>query len=370
MNFDRKFSILASMCLFLAVSCQRAIPGPFADGTGYLTIDVEDKPAFAVFNYIRDLTGKNIVYFSKEDWSICECHFFDVTIRLDRVKWTEALHLICHKNGFRYEILDGNVWKIYVHPEVVLKLEDAPVETIVDTISRIAEKNIVYGPETIQGRRTSVLWSGVPWEDALDDLARSMGLQVLSNKRENVFLVARPGYREKGQRNWKEFPSRRKLPVRRPGPRIDFDSSAGTFGSLLERILVKTGETLVMGDGALEFVDREIPGLFLRDVPCETVLELAVEKIGAKLDRLEDGGFRVHVDPEYTLSFESTTLRNAISAIERMGGFLVDVSRGVDLNLRITARLFDLPHVDALVAVGAAAGYTVRETTAGVFGIE
>jgi type IV pilus assembly protein PilQ len=158
-----------------------------------IDLDVEDKPLYAVVNYIRDLTGENIVLGKNKDGIPLEQDKnLRVTIKLEGAYWETALKLVCEKAGAKVELLDNNIWKVYQPPEVTLALENADVRVVVDTIARISGKNIVIGSDVGEGRRVTLRVSNLPWLKALKTVVESVGLTVVIDEDGLVYRIDDP----------------------------------------------------------------------------------------------------------------------------------------------------------------------------------
>ncbi len=158
-----------------------------------IDIDVEDKPLYAVVNFIRDATGENIVLGKNKDGIDLEKDKdLRVTIKLEGAYWETALRLVCEKAGAKVQVLDGNVWKVYQPPEVTLALENADVRVVVDTIARISGKNLVIGSDVGEDKRVTLRVSNLPWLKALKTVVESVGLTVVEDEDGLVYRIDDP----------------------------------------------------------------------------------------------------------------------------------------------------------------------------------
>ncbi|MHC4779130.1 MAG: type II secretion system protein GspD, partial [Planctomycetota bacterium] len=143
--------------------------------------------------YIRDLTGENIVLGDDKDGQpLVENRNLRVTIKLEGAYWESALKLVCEKAGAKVEVIDGNIWKVYQPPEVTLALENADVRVVVDTIARISGKNLVIGSDVGEGRRVTLRVSNLPWLKALKTVVESVGLTVVEDEAGLVYRIDDP----------------------------------------------------------------------------------------------------------------------------------------------------------------------------------
>ncbi|MHC4598496.1 MAG: type II secretion system protein GspD [Planctomycetota bacterium] len=182
--------IVVLACLAPAALAQEDLP---IEPKRLIDLDVEDKPLYAVVNYIRDLTGENIVLGKNKDGlPLDQDKTLRVTIKLEGVFWETALKLVCEKAGAKVDVLDGNVWKVYQPPEVTLALENADVRIVVDTIARISGKNIVIGSDVGEGRRVTLRVSNLPWLKALKTVVESVGLTVVEDQDGLVYRIDDP----------------------------------------------------------------------------------------------------------------------------------------------------------------------------------
>jgi len=141
-----------------------------------------------VIDFVRDRSGVNIVLIDKEgDPNLLSAT--PVTMELTDVPWRDALELVAEKVGAVVEQRTGGVLIVTRPQRVTFEFPDADVRQVIDTIARASGANIVIGPD-VQGF-VSVRFSDVPWRDALDVVARTLGYTVVEENR-GVLRVVDP----------------------------------------------------------------------------------------------------------------------------------------------------------------------------------
>ncbi len=157
-----------------------------------IDIDVKEKPLAAVVDYIRSITGENIVLGKNKDGKpIAEAPEMRVTIKLEGVYWKTALRLVAEAAKCQIEVIDEKVFMVYQPPVVTMVFEDADVRIVVDQIARISDKNIVIGSDVGEGKRVTLRISNLPWMKALETVVKSVGLTVVLEEGP-VYRIADP----------------------------------------------------------------------------------------------------------------------------------------------------------------------------------
>ncbi len=157
-----------------------------------IDIDVKEKPLAAVVDYIRSITGENIVLGKNKDGKpISEAPEMRVTIKLEGVYWKTALRLVAEAARCQIDVIDEKVFMVYQPPVVTMVFEDADVRIVVDQIARISDKNIVIGSDVGEGKRVTLRISNLPWMKALETVVKSVGLTVVLEEGP-VYRIADP----------------------------------------------------------------------------------------------------------------------------------------------------------------------------------
>lgn len=171
--FGRGVRISAFSAIFL-------IPVPQAkaqdEGLGedkYVTFEVKDRDLHSVVEHIRAGSGVNVI--------LDEGITGTVTLSLAKVPWRQALELAAEKAGCVVIEVGSNLLKIEKPPKVHFSFENADVTKVIDAIAKVSGANIIVGPE-VKGT-VSVRLNDVPYRDALETVAKTLGYVVVAEKR-------------------------------------------------------------------------------------------------------------------------------------------------------------------------------------------
>ncbi len=146
-----------------------------------VSFDFKDAKFADVIDHLSKQSGRNIIIEGKiED---------TVTLRLVGVKWQQALEMVCQQVGAVIEEQTDQVIRISKPVTINFELEDAPLSTVISTISRLAEATVIIGPG-VKGVVTAQFYE-VPWTQALGDVVRTNGYVLL--KEGKVMRVMDPG---------------------------------------------------------------------------------------------------------------------------------------------------------------------------------
>lgn len=143
-----------------------------------------DQPLTDIVKFLRDRSGANIVVIPTEDGSIP-----NVSIELTEVPWRDALRLAVEKAGFVVEEQAAGILEVRFPKRVEFTFPDADVREVIDAIGKVAAANIVVGPE-VEGT-ISVRFNGVPWREALEVVAKTLGYTVVEEGH-NVLRIVDP----------------------------------------------------------------------------------------------------------------------------------------------------------------------------------
>ena len=154
--------------------------------TTLLTLKLKDRLLRDVVETIRRKVGINIIMDEAIDDS--------VSIDLEDVHWRTALDLIAEKANCVVVQVDRNVLKVEKPPRVYFAFNNAPIQQVIDTIAKISGANIVVAPE-VQGS-ISLRLRNIPWRDALDATAKTLGYAVIEEERGILRVVPRSNLRE------------------------------------------------------------------------------------------------------------------------------------------------------------------------------
>ncbi len=142
------------------------------DRSSRLNLRLRDRLVRDVVQSIRRQAGVNIVVDAEiED---------RVTLDLEDVDWRQALDLVAEAAGC-VVVESGTVLKVEKPPRVYFAFDNANVQKVLDTIAKISGANIVYGQE-VQGT-ISLRLRDIPWRDALEATAKTLGFVVVEEER-------------------------------------------------------------------------------------------------------------------------------------------------------------------------------------------
>jgi type IV pilus assembly protein PilQ len=162
---------------------QTLAPG---DRNTLLTLRLKDRLLKDVVETIRRKVGVNIIM----DDGIDET----VSIDLEDVHWRTALNLVVEKAGCVLIDQGRSLLKVEKPPRVYFSFQNAPIQQVIDTIAKISGANIVVAPE-VQGA-ISLRLRNIPWRDALDAAAKTLGYAVVEEDRGILRVVPRSNLRE------------------------------------------------------------------------------------------------------------------------------------------------------------------------------
>lgn len=105
----------------------------------------------------------------------------NVTIDLQDVPWRQALSLVAEQVGCIVTDLQGGVFRVEEPPKVSFVFPNTDIQMVIDTIAKVSGANIIVAPE-VKGNITLRL-RDVPWRDALDAAAKTLGFVVVQEDR-------------------------------------------------------------------------------------------------------------------------------------------------------------------------------------------
>jgi type IV pilus assembly protein PilQ len=146
-----------------------------------VNLNVADKPLEDVVAFLRERSGANIVVIDpkvldeKVDTPISK---EKISIELNDVPWRDALEIVAEKVKGVVEQRTGGVLVVTKPRRLELyEFRDAPIEQVIGDIAKVSGANIVISP-LVKGT-ISVRFNGVPWRDALDVVAKTLGAVVV-----------------------------------------------------------------------------------------------------------------------------------------------------------------------------------------------
>ena len=178
-------ALLAALALsLLAPRAEAQVPSREAR----INLRLAEQSLDTVVDFVRDRSGVNIVLIDREG-DPNPLSETAVTMELTDVPWRDALELVAEKVGAVVDQRAGGVLVVTRPQRVTFEFPDADVRQVIDTIAKASGANIVIGPD-VQGF-VSVRFEDVPWRDALDVVARTLGYTVVEENR-GVLRVVDP----------------------------------------------------------------------------------------------------------------------------------------------------------------------------------
>ncbi len=140
-----------------------------------VNMNVVEQDLAKVVQYLRDRSGANIVIIEGGDRLVRD-------LQLTDVHWRDALDYATQLAGCVVEEDKSGVLKISSPPPVDFEMdEDVELTTIINSIAKIADANILISPEvtgTVRGRIQNV-----PWRSALEEICKLRGYSVVEDQR-------------------------------------------------------------------------------------------------------------------------------------------------------------------------------------------
>ncbi|MEX1026371.1 MAG: hypothetical protein WD226_15005 [Planctomycetota bacterium] len=147
--------------------------GQASDPDARVTLRVEDRELSEVVQYLREVSGANIVVMDGAEAS--------VTLDLSDLRWTDALELACEQADCVVERREGGVLVVSSPPRVDFAFDNADITQVIDTIAKLSGANIIVSPR-VQGTLTLRL-ANVPWRPALEQAVKTLGFVVVEEDR-------------------------------------------------------------------------------------------------------------------------------------------------------------------------------------------
>jgi type IV pilus assembly protein PilQ len=183
-----KKTTFLSAALLVGALLAPSVPAQVPSREARVNLRSAGQPLDDVVTFLAERSGVNIVVIDRPE-AQDPLSGEEVTIELTDVPWRDALDLVAEKVGGVVEERAGGVLALVRPQRVTFEFADADVRKIIETIAKSSNANIVVGPE-VTGLLT-VRFDDVPWRDALDVVARTLGYTVVQEKR-GVLRVVDP----------------------------------------------------------------------------------------------------------------------------------------------------------------------------------
>lgn len=179
---------LAAVLALPFLSAASAAQAPSLDAR--VNLRIVDKTVEDVVSFLRERSGANIVIIDPApDSKRPAISDAKVTLDLTDVSWRDALDIVAEKVHGTVEERSGGVLAVTSPPQVSIQLENREIREVIDIIAKSANANVVVGKE-VSGT-VSVRFSDVPWRDALEVTAKTLGYVVVEEKH-GVLRVTSP----------------------------------------------------------------------------------------------------------------------------------------------------------------------------------
>ena len=346
MKFETRRALcrgLATAMLLVAAMLATAMPvvaqerAEASDEGGNVTLDVKDRPLRDVIDYIREHTEVNIIVSADAEAE-------KVTISVKNLNWRKTLMLVAEKAECILEQDGPDLIKVEKPPQVSFDFQDADIRKVISVIAAYSGANIVVGQE-VMGTIT-VRLNRVPWRNALDTVARTLGFVVVEDER-SILRVTDPG-RLQEQLETRVYTFKY---IRPPAPYtatiktdVHVDSVSAPSSDLEEDFnVLRAFRAAVYPEGSLEYID--------------TSNSIVVTGTTPKLNRLEELISQVDIEPQmvavdiqFAITQNSDFLEVGVDPGEE--GFKVSMNFG-KMTHRLPFNLGDGGWEDSISAEGA-----------------
>lgn len=147
--------------------------GQEANPDARVSLRVQERALSEVVSYLQQQSGANIVLKEGGDKT--------VSLDLTDVPWREALDLATELAGCVVEARTAGVLVVEKPTRIEYSVNNADIRVVIDMIAKLSGANIVVAPE-VSGT-LSLNMKGVPWRDALDVAAKTLGFTVVEENR-------------------------------------------------------------------------------------------------------------------------------------------------------------------------------------------
>jgi type IV pilus assembly protein PilQ len=176
----------AALCALSFLSAPTFAQAPSLDAR--VDLRIADRGLEDVVSFLRQRSGANIVVLdaATDEGNLARAK---VSIELADVPWRDALELVAEKVGAIVEERKGGVLALTRPYKVGFISNDENIRDVIDAIAKAANANVVVGKEV--AGTVSVRFSNVPWREALEVTAKTLGYVVVE-ERYGVLRVVDP----------------------------------------------------------------------------------------------------------------------------------------------------------------------------------
>lgn len=179
---------LAAVLVLPLLAATSAAQTPSLDARVNLRVD--NKTLEDVVAWLRERSGANIVVIDPSpDSKRAKISDMKLSLDLSDVGWRDALELVAEKVHGSVEERSGGVLAVTSPEKVTIQIKDKDIRDVIDLIATGANANVVVGKEVTGS--VSVRFNDVPWREALDVTAKTLGYVVVEEKH-GVLRVVSP----------------------------------------------------------------------------------------------------------------------------------------------------------------------------------
>ncbi|MBL8857908.1 MAG: hypothetical protein JNL28_05340 [Planctomycetes bacterium] len=179
--------ILAAVLVLPFLSAASAAQAPSLDAR--VNLRIVDKTVEDVVSYLRERSGANIVVIDPgPNSNRLPISDAKVSLDLSDISWRDALDIVAEKVHGTVEERSGGVLAVTSPEKVSIQIKDQDIRNVIELIATSANANVVVGKEVAGS--VSVRFNDVPWREALDVTAKTLGYVVVEEKHGVLRIVS------------------------------------------------------------------------------------------------------------------------------------------------------------------------------------
>lgn len=168
MNFQKTIQCLTTAALAATLSLAQE-----ANPDARVSLRVKERTLADVVSFLQQQSGANIVVKKGGEKTI--------DLDLTDVPWRDALDLATELAGCIVESRTAGVLVVDEPHQITYSVKDGNIRDVIEAFAKISGANIVVAPE-VQGT-LSLSLKEVPWRDALDVAAKTLGFTIVEENR-------------------------------------------------------------------------------------------------------------------------------------------------------------------------------------------
>jgi type IV pilus assembly protein PilQ len=150
-----------------------------------ITLEVNERPLLQVVDYLKAVSGKNIVILKKRDEKLL------VSFKLENVTYRAILDFIARKYGMIVDdtqLKASNIIYLDTPEKVSMVFNRADIRDVINTIAIQSNANIVIGPEV--AGEISMRLENVPWNEALNIVVRTLDFVAVPEANNTIRITS------------------------------------------------------------------------------------------------------------------------------------------------------------------------------------